>query len=104
MILLLLGFSLVTADDVSWSDDIGLKSPGCTNKFQMVKVLNWVDGVKGDYFTGLTAQLEASVPSCADQSVSYDLLSDLDEMGCMEKDTSLNLSFCCMHQNVLLWT
>lgn len=37
LILLLLGFSVAAADDVSWTDDSGgLESPGCSNKFQMV--------------------------------------------------------------------
>ncbi|KFK37150.1 hypothetical protein AALP_AA4G219600 [Arabis alpina] len=142
LLLLLLSFSVSTADDVSWTDDSNLESPGCTNKFQMVKVLNWIDGVEGDYLTGLTAQFGASLPSKADQSVRYtasivdplDACSnlsfkldgrialsirgncaftekakhaqaagasallvvndkeDLDEMGCVEKDTSLNVS------------
>ncbi|CAH2058262.1 unnamed protein product [Thlaspi arvense] len=141
-ILLLLSLSVVAADDVSWTGDSGLETPGCTNKFQMVKVLNWVDGVEGDFLTGLTAQFGASLPSAADQSVRFPAAfvdpldscsnlssrldghialsirgncaftekakhaqaagasallvindkEDLDEMGCMEKDASLNVS------------
>ncbi|CAH2058111.1 unnamed protein product [Thlaspi arvense] len=70
-ILLLLSLSVVAADDVSWTDDSGLETPGCTNKFQMVKVLNWVDGVEGDFLTVLTAQFGAPLPSDADQSVRF---------------------------------
>ncbi|KAL0720285.1 hypothetical protein Bca4012_034884 [Brassica carinata] len=141
--LLLIGFSVAAADDASWTEDSSLETPGCTNKFQMVKILNWVDGVESnDFFTGLTAQFGESLPSDADQGVrspvafvhpldSCSNLSsrldgrialsirgncaftekakhaeaagasallvindkeDLDEMGCMEKDTSLNVS------------
>lgn len=39
--------------------------------FIQVKVLNWVDGVEGDFLTGLTAQFGAPVPSAADQSVRF---------------------------------
>ncbi|XP_010508474.1 PREDICTED: signal peptide peptidase-like 3 [Camelina sativa] len=143
LFLLLLVFTVASADDVSWTDDSGgLESPGCSNKFQMVKVLNWVDGVEGESITGLTAQFGASVPSDADQSFRFPAAfvgpldscsnlssrfdghialsirgncaftdkakhaeaagasallvindkEDLDEMGCMEKDTSLNVS------------
>ncbi|WZY91613.1 hypothetical protein YC2023_063942 [Brassica napus] len=143
LFLLLLGFSFAAADDASWTEDSTLESPGCTNKFQMVKILNWVDGVESnDFLTGLTAQFGESLPSDAGQGVrspvafvrpldSCSNLSsrldgsialsirgncaftekakhaeaagasallvindkeDLDEMGCMEKDTSLNVS------------
>ncbi|ANM63260.1 unnamed protein product [Arabidopsis thaliana] len=142
LILLLLGFSVAAADDVSWTEDSSLESPGCTNKFQMVKVLNWVDGVEGDFLTGLTAQFGAALPSVPDQALRFPAAfvdpldscshlssrldghialsirgncaftekakhaeaagasallvindkEDLDEMGCMEKDTSLNVS------------
>ncbi|KAL0739913.1 hypothetical protein Bca4012_081426 [Brassica carinata] len=134
LLLLLLGVSFVATD--------GSSPPGCSNKFQMVKVLNWINGVKGSYFTGLTAQFGATLPSEARQSVrlqaslvdpldSCSNLSstldgrialsvrgncaftekakhaeaagasallvindkeDLDEMGCVEKDTSLNVT------------
>jgi len=42
LILLLLGFSVAAADDVSWTEDSSLESPGCTNKFQMVHSISYL--------------------------------------------------------------
>ncbi|KAG8089760.1 hypothetical protein GUJ93_ZPchr0011g28514 [Zizania palustris] len=51
------------ADDASSDDDAGFpRSPGCSNKFQLVKVKNWVNGTEGTTVVGLSARFGASVP------------------------------------------
>nr|DAD24076.1 TPA_asm: hypothetical protein HUJ06_025539 [Nelumbo nucifera] len=56
---------VVAADDVSHDDDSIPRSgsPSCNNKFQLVKVKNWVDGVEGESIDGLTARFGATLPS-----------------------------------------
>ncbi|XP_062197227.1 signal peptide peptidase-like 2 isoform X1 [Phragmites australis] len=51
------------ADDASSDDDAGApSSPGCSNKFQLVKVKNWVNGTEGTTVVGLSARFGASLP------------------------------------------
>ncbi|XP_031255828.1 signal peptide peptidase-like 2 [Pistacia vera] len=62
--LFLIALSFAIADDVSLDDDDSSpKTPGCSNKFQLVKVKNWVDNVEGESFSGLTARFGSSLPS-----------------------------------------
>ncbi|KAH7531126.1 hypothetical protein JRO89_XSUnG0017800 [Xanthoceras sorbifolium] len=64
ILLFLIGLSLAFADDVSLDeDDSTSKLPGCNNKLQLVKVKNWVNGVEGESFSGLTARFGSSLPS-----------------------------------------
>ncbi|XP_010525681.1 PREDICTED: signal peptide peptidase-like 3 isoform X2 [Tarenaya hassleriana] len=62
-------FLLLISISAMAAEDSGAEIPGCTNKFQMVKVLNWVDGVKRDFLTGLTANFGAQLPSHAEESI-----------------------------------
>ncbi|XP_077250447.1 SIGNAL PEPTIDE PEPTIDASE-LIKE 3 isoform X2 [Tasmannia lanceolata] len=66
---LLVVFNLSFADDVSNDDDSAPKSPGCNNKFQLVKVKNWLNDVEGESFVGLSARFGASLPSHADETL-----------------------------------
>ncbi|XP_062182465.1 signal peptide peptidase-like 2 isoform X1 [Phragmites australis] len=51
------------ADDASSDDDAGARrTPGCSNKFQLVKVKNWVNGTEGTTAVGLSARFGASLP------------------------------------------
>ncbi|NP_001346469.1 uncharacterized protein LOC100217036 precursor [Zea mays] len=51
------------ADDASSDDDAGTsRTPGCSNKFQLVKVKNWVNGTEGTTFVGLSAKFGAPLP------------------------------------------
>ncbi|KAJ0092119.1 hypothetical protein Patl1_26230 [Pistacia atlantica] len=62
--LFLIALSFAIADDVSLDDDDSSpKTRGCSNKFQLVKVKNWVDNVEGESFSGLTARFGSSLPS-----------------------------------------
>ncbi|XP_044499210.1 signal peptide peptidase-like 2 isoform X1 [Mangifera indica] len=61
--LFLITFSFAAADDASMDDDSSPKTPGCSNKFQLVKVKNWVDNVEGESFSGLTARFGSLLPS-----------------------------------------
>nr|CAD1820330.1 unnamed protein product [Ananas comosus var. bracteatus] len=39
------------------------QSPGCSNKFQLVKVKSWVNGTESTTFVGLSARFGATLPS-----------------------------------------
>ncbi|XP_020104048.1 signal peptide peptidase-like 2 [Ananas comosus] len=56
-----LGF--VAADDTSLDDDSSPKFPGCSNKFQKVKIRNWVNGVEGESLVGISARFGVPLPS-----------------------------------------
>ncbi|XXG41453.1 hypothetical protein AAC387_Pa01g1904 [Persea americana] len=58
-------FNLSFADDVSHDDESAPKSAACNNKFQLVKVKNWVNGAEGESFVGLSARFGASLPNHA---------------------------------------
>ncbi|KQK07588.1 signal peptide peptidase-like 2 [Brachypodium distachyon] len=61
--LLLLFAAGAAADDASSDDAAGAPpSPGCSNKFQLVKVKNWVNGTEGTTVVGLSARFGASLP------------------------------------------
>ncbi|KAL6838693.1 hypothetical protein ACP4OV_031407 [Aristida adscensionis] len=50
-------------DDASSDDVAGApSSPGCSNKFQLVKVNNWVNGTEGKTIVGLSARFGSSLP------------------------------------------
>ncbi|RLM57923.1 hypothetical protein C2845_PM18G06110 [Panicum miliaceum] len=61
LVLLLAGGG--AADDASSDDDAGApRTPGCSNKFQLVKVKNWVNGTEGATVVGLSARFGAPLP------------------------------------------
>ncbi|CAN0858113.1 Signal peptide peptidase-like 2 [Linum grandiflorum] len=43
--------------------------PGCSNPYKLVKVQNWVNGVEGETYSGVTARFGALLPSEIDKSV-----------------------------------
>ncbi|CAM0145610.1 unnamed protein product [Urochloa decumbens] len=62
LLVLLLACS-AAADDASYDDDAGApRTPGCSNKFQLVKVKNWVNGTEGATVVGLSARFGAPLP------------------------------------------
>ncbi|KAJ0971900.1 hypothetical protein J5N97_019859 [Dioscorea zingiberensis] len=59
----------VSADDVSHDEDLDPKSPACNNKFQLVKIRNWVNGTESASIVGLSAKFGASLPSHASEAL-----------------------------------
>ncbi|XP_020245743.1 signal peptide peptidase-like 2 [Asparagus officinalis] len=58
------------ADDVSRDEDEDApKIPGCSNKFQLVKIKNWVNGTEGTSVVGLSARFGSSLPSHASEAL-----------------------------------
>ncbi|OVA08666.1 Protease-associated domain [Macleaya cordata] len=70
-LLLIICFSFTAADDVSHEDEFAPKSPSCNNKFQLVKVMTWVNDTKGESIVGLSARFGASLPSHADNALRF---------------------------------
>lgn len=69
VVLLFLAFSphlfVVAEDEISHEDDDAPRSPNCNNKFQLVKIENWVNGTQGTSIVGLSARFGTSVPRVA---------------------------------------
>lgn len=69
VVLLFLAFSphlfVVAEDEISHEDDDAPRSPNCNNKFQLVKIENWVNGTQGTSIVGLSARFGTSVPRLA---------------------------------------
>ncbi|THU69853.1 hypothetical protein C4D60_Mb08t18780 [Musa balbisiana] len=69
IVLLFLAFSphlfVVSEDEISHEDDDAPRSPNCNNKFQLVKIENWVNGTQGTSIVGLSARFGTSVPRLA---------------------------------------
>lgn len=60
----------VSADDISRDEDEDApKTPGCDNKFQLVKIKNWVDGVESTSVVGLSARFGTSLPVHASEAL-----------------------------------
>ncbi|CAL9147628.1 unnamed protein product [Musa hybrid cultivar] len=69
VVLLFLAFSphlfVVAEDEITHEDDDAPISPNCNNKFQLVKIENWVNGTQGTSIVGLSARFGTSVPRLA---------------------------------------
>lgn len=69
VVLLFLAFSphlfVVAEDEITHEDDDAPRSPNCNNKFQLVKIENWVNGTQGTSIVGLSARFGTSVPRVA---------------------------------------
>lgn len=50
------------ADDASHDDESTPKSAACNNRFQLVKIRNWLNGVEDANIVGLSARFGASLP------------------------------------------
>ncbi|CAN1195862.1 Signal peptide peptidase-like 2 [Linum perenne] len=56
--------------DATANNDVASKAPpGCNNPYKLVKVENWVNGVEGETYSGVTARFGAVLPSEIDKSV-----------------------------------
>ncbi|CAL9776969.1 unnamed protein product [Musa acuminata subsp. burmannicoides] len=69
VVLLFLAFTphlfVVAEDEITHEDDDAPRSPNCNNKFQLVKIENWVNGTQGTSIVGLSARFGTSVPRLA---------------------------------------
>ncbi|RDX98716.1 Signal peptide peptidase-like 2 [Mucuna pruriens] len=69
LLLLLLFVIAAGADDAKSDDERAPKSESCNNPFQLVKVDNWIDGVEGNVYNGVTARFGSLLPQKAENSV-----------------------------------
>ncbi|XP_020571384.1 signal peptide peptidase-like 2 [Phalaenopsis equestris] len=49
-------------DDAPHDDGPSHKSPACNNRFQLVKIRNWLNGIESTNIVGLTARFGSSLP------------------------------------------
>ncbi|CAL9134787.1 unnamed protein product [Musa textilis] len=78
VVLLVLAFSphlfVAAEDEISLEDDDAPRSPNCNNKFQLVKIKNWVNGTEGTSIVGLSARFGTSVPRLASDAQKHSAL------------------------------
>ncbi|XP_042435648.1 signal peptide peptidase-like 2 [Zingiber officinale] len=64
-------------DEISHDDDDSPRFPGCDNKFQLVKIMSWLNGTEGTTIVGLSAKFGATVPRLAsDAKINSVVLAD----------------------------
>ncbi|KAI4344990.1 hypothetical protein L6164_012160 [Bauhinia variegata] len=61
--------STAAADDLKRDDQRAPKSDSCNNPFQLIKLMNWVDGKEGKMYSGMSARFGSMLPVKADKSV-----------------------------------
>ncbi|PKU76741.1 Signal peptide peptidase-like 2 [Dendrobium catenatum] len=64
-------FLAAAADDAAHDDESTPKSATCSNRFQLVKVRNWVNGVESANLVGLSARFGASLPRHASEAQQW---------------------------------
>lgn len=70
-------FPAAAANDVESDDDDSPKLPGCSNKFQLVKVQNWVNGTERTTYVGLSARFGHVLPrEASDTQKHFAVLAD----------------------------
>ncbi|XP_050205938.1 signal peptide peptidase-like 3 [Mercurialis annua] len=87
--LFLICLSFAAADDASHDGD-SPKSPGCDNAYNLVKVMNWVDGVEGDTFAGITARFGGVLPSAAKDGLRLPAVYSNPLTGCSTSSSKLS--------------
>ncbi|KAJ3671930.1 hypothetical protein LUZ60_008009 [Juncus effusus] len=86
-------FLTATANDVESDDDDSPKLPGCSNKFQLVKVENWVNGTKGNTYVGISARFGTSLPKEASNAQKYSAILTNPSNCCSNSSTDIRNSF-----------
>ncbi|WVZ05596.1 hypothetical protein V8G54_018942 [Vigna mungo] len=70
LLLFLIAAAAAAADnDAKRDDQRAPKSESCNNPFQLVKVENWIDGVEGRIYNGVTARFGSLLPEKPENSV-----------------------------------
>ncbi|KAL0920935.1 hypothetical protein M5K25_007954 [Dendrobium thyrsiflorum] len=64
-------FLAAAADDAAHDDESTPKSGTCSNRFQLVKIRNWVNGVESANLVGLSARFGASLPRHASEAQQW---------------------------------
>lgn len=90
--LFLICISFTVADDISQDDNSVPRSPSCNNKFQLVKVKNWVNGVEGESLVGLSARFGSSLPTRAEGVLKIRAVFTNPLNGCSNSTSKLSSS------------
>eukprot|EP01018_Ginkgo_biloba_P014589 Gb_05713 [translate_table: standard] len=85
------------SDDISNEDIAAPKSPGCNNKFQLVKVRNWVDGVETTSLVGLSARFGTPVPTNGNEAQVMPLV-ETNPRNCCADSSSQLLGFAALSE------
>ncbi|XP_038680173.1 signal peptide peptidase-like 2 isoform X2 [Tripterygium wilfordii] len=91
--LLLIGLSFTAAaDDASLDDDSSPSSPSCDNPYKLVKIKNWVNGIEGEAFAGLSARFGTILPSQDKQSQRLSAVLSNPLNGCSSSSSKVKIS------------
>lgn len=85
LLLLLVLCQHCLSDEIS--NDEAPKFPGCNNKFQLVKVNTWIDGVEGTSMVGLSARFGTPVPTNKDEAHMMTLV-ETNPLNCCENSST----------------
>ncbi|XP_078434233.1 signal peptide peptidase-like 2 [Wolffia australiana] len=80
---------VVSGDDVTHDDGLVHDSPSCNNKFRLVKVMNWVDGVEGQTVFGLSAKFGGLLPVNVKESLRLPAVLANPISGCTNSSSKL---------------
>lgn len=86
----LLSLSFAGGADVTLDDDSSPKSPSCDNPFNLVKVVQWVDGAEGKSVVGVNARFGALLPSNADKDLRFPAVFSNPLNGCSSSSSKLS--------------
>ncbi|GMI78686.1 ARABIDOPSIS THALIANA SIGNAL PEPTIDE PEPTIDASE-LIKE 3, SIGNAL PEPTIDE PEPTIDASE-LIKE 3 [Hibiscus trionum] len=89
LLLVALSFAVLATADGASQDD-GPELPACNNPFKLVKVKSWIDGVEGEYLSGLTASFGASLPEEANESSKLPAVFTNPLNGCSNSSSKLS--------------
>lgn len=96
---------IVLADDLSWNQEESTsESSACNNKFQLVKIKNWVNDVENTDIVGLSAKFGVPLPSheAEAEKLPASLASPLD--CCTNSSSKLSNSFALAKRGNCMFT
>uniref|UniRef100_A0A0D6QY32 PA domain-containing protein n=1 Tax=Araucaria cunninghamii TaxID=56994 RepID=A0A0D6QY32_ARACU len=90
LLVVLLFFQPCFCDDISQDDHEAPKSPGCNNKFELVKVNQWIDGIEATSSVGISARFGTPLPRNINEAHRMTLV-EASPLNCCE-NSSIQLS------------
>lgn len=90
ILLLVLAPQPAVSGDIVHDDENAPKRPGCTNKFVLVKVQSWIDGIKKGEVVGVSARFGKAMESHAREADIFDLEAVIPATCCNLTSNQLN--------------
>lgn len=87
LLLVFLLFQGCVCDDIANDDYTGPTSTGCNNKFQLVKLNNWIDGAKARSLVGVSARFGTPLPHEENEAHRMTLI-EANPLNCCENSST----------------